>query len=141
MLIHGLVLMGDNFMSQSLADIAIPFVGPYEPAFNGIGIISGYVFMLVSLTYYVRDRIGEDRWTAVHRLTLLAWAGSIVHTLGEGTDRHEAWFLAVLILPAVAALAVLAKRLVRPPTRGPSCRLTGLLAAIRPRSARASPPP
>ena len=112
LLIHGLVLLGDDFMSQGLADIAVPFVGPYEPAFNGIGIISGYLFMLVSLTYYVRDRIGEDRWTAVHRLTLLAWVGSIVHTLGEGTDRHEAWFLAILILPAVAALAAVAKRLV-----------------------------
>jgi methionine sulfoxide reductase heme-binding subunit len=109
-LIHGFVLLGDNFLPQNLADIAIPFIGPFHPVPNGIGIISGYVFMVFSLTYYVRDRIGEARWTALHRLTLLAWVGSIVHTLGEGTDREQAWFLVVLALPAIAALGVLARR-------------------------------
>ena len=111
LLVHGFVLLGDNFVKQNLADIAIPFVGPYEPTFNGIGIISGYIFMVLSLTYYVRDRIGDDRWTAVHRFTVVAWVGSFVHTLGEGTDRHEAWYLVVIFLPAAAALVALAMRL------------------------------
>lgn len=112
LLVHGFVLLGDNFVKQDIADLAIPFIGPVEPvAYNGIGIISGYVFMLLSLTYYVRDRIGDDRWTTVHRFTVLAWAGSFVHTLGEGTDRHEAWYLAVIFLPAAAALIALAMRL------------------------------
>jgi sulfoxide reductase heme-binding subunit YedZ len=111
LLIHGFVLMGDDFLKQSFADIAVPFVGPYHPGPNGIGIISGYVFMVLSLTYYVRDRIGDARWTAVHRFTLLAWAGSFIHTFGEGTDRHKAWFLVIVILPAVAALVVLVMRL------------------------------
>ena len=111
LLIHGFVLLGDNFLPQNLADISIPFVGPYEPVPNGIGIISGYVFMVLSLTYYVRDRIGNARWTAVHRLTVLAWVGAFVHTLGEGTDRHEAWYLVVIFLPAAAALIALAMRL------------------------------
>jgi DMSO/TMAO reductase YedYZ heme-binding membrane subunit len=115
LLIHGFVLLGDNYLPQNLVDIAIPFVGPYEPVFNGIGIISGYVFILLSLTYYVRDRVGEARWKAVHRLTLLAWVGSIVHTLGEGTDREQAWFLVVVFLPVIAALVALAMRL-----RGPA---------------------
>jgi predicted ferric reductase len=115
LLIHGFVLLGDNYLPQSFVDIAIPFVGPYEPFYNGIGIISGYVFIVLSLTYYVRDRFGEPRWKAVHRLTLLAWVGSIVHTLGEGTDREQAWFLVVVFLPVVAALVALAMRL-----RGPA---------------------
>ena len=46
----------------------------------------------------------------MHRLTLLAWVGSIYHTLGEGTDREQAWFLAVLVLPAGAALVALGMR-------------------------------
>ena len=111
LLIHGVVLLGDNYASQSLADIAVPFVGSYHPVPNGIGIISGYVFMVLGLTYYVRDRIGDARWKMLHRLTLLAWVGSFVHTLGEGTDRREAWFLAVIFLPAVAALGALVMRL------------------------------
>jgi predicted ferric reductase len=111
LLIHGFALMGDKYSSQSFVDIAVPFVGPYHPGPNGIGIISGYVFMVLGLTYYVRDTIGDARWKAVHRLVLLAWVGSFVHTMGEGTERHKAWFVAVVMLPAVAALAVLVMRL------------------------------
>ena len=112
LIVHGFVLLGDNFLKPSIGDIVIPFYGPYEPTFNGIGIIAGYVFVVLGLTYYARDRIGEARWTVVHRLTVLAWAGSVIHTLGEGTDRHEAWFKAVLFLPGLAALAFLVWRVV-----------------------------
>jgi methionine sulfoxide reductase heme-binding subunit len=112
-LLHGFVLLGDNFLKPSIGDIVIPFYGPYEPTFNGIGIIAGYAFIVFGLTYYVRDRMGgEARWTVLHRLTVLAWAASVVHTLGEGTDRHEAWFKAVLFLPGIAALVFLVWRVV-----------------------------
>jgi sulfoxide reductase heme-binding subunit YedZ len=111
LLIHGLVLLGDNYANFSFADIAIPFVGPYHPGPNGIGIIAGYVFMVLGLTYYVRDRVGDHRWRFVHRFTLLAWAASFVHTFGEGTDRHKAWYVVVVVAPAIAALVVLVMRL------------------------------
>ena len=109
--IHGLVLLGDNFAKFSFADIAVPFAGTYHPGPNGIGIIAGYVFMVLGLTYYVRDRVGDHRWRFVHRFVLLSWAASFVHTFGEGTDRHEAWYVAVVVLPAIAALVVLVMRL------------------------------
>ena len=109
-LIHAVVLLGDDFLKQGVEDIAIPFVSPYEPVAQGIGIISAYVFIIFSLTYYVRDRIGEARWKAVHRLTLLAWVGAVVHTFAEGTDTSQVWFLVVLALPVLAALVVLARR-------------------------------
>jgi sulfoxide reductase heme-binding subunit YedZ len=112
-LIHGFVLLGDNFMKPSFGDIAIPFYGPFEPRFNGIGIIAGYVFIALGLTYYVRERIGESRWTALHRLVVLAWLASIVHTMGEGTDRHLVWFKLLLVIPGVAALLVFLSRVAR----------------------------
>jgi methionine sulfoxide reductase heme-binding subunit len=123
-LIHGLVLLGDNFAKVSFADIAVPFSSSYHQVSNGIGIVSGYVFMVLGLSYYVRDRIGDARWTAVHRLTLLAWVGSFVHTLGMGTDRDQAWFLAVIFLPAIAALVVLVMRLASGRGRAPSAQPT-----------------
>ena len=110
--IHGLVLMGDNFAKPSFGDIAIPFHWAYEKKFNGIGIIAGYVFMVLGLTYYMRDRIGEGRWTVIHRFIVLAWAASVVHTMGIGTDRHLAWFKLLLVIPGVAALAVTVWRVV-----------------------------
>jgi methionine sulfoxide reductase heme-binding subunit len=111
LVIHGFVLIGDNFVDWSIADVAVPFVTSYHSGSNGIGIISGYVFILLSITYYVRDRIGETNWTALHRLVLLAWVGSFVHTLGVGTDKDEVWFRLVIFLPALVALGTLGVRL------------------------------
>jgi methionine sulfoxide reductase heme-binding subunit len=109
--LHGVVLLGDDFLKPSVADVAIPFVSNYERVPNGIGIVSGYLFIVLGLTYYVRDRMGETFWMVLHRFTLLAWIGSFIHTLGMGTDRKDAWFLIVIFLPAVAALVALAMRL------------------------------
>lgn len=110
-LIHAVVLLGDNFAKVSVADIAVPFASSYHQVSSGIGIICAYAFIVLGLSYYVRDRIGDARWTAIHRLTLLVWVGSFVHTLGMGTDKDQAWFLAVIFLPAGAALVVLVRRL------------------------------
>jgi methionine sulfoxide reductase heme-binding subunit len=111
LLIHGLVLIGDNYLSWSLVDVAVPFVSSYKPGGNGVGIISGYIFILLSLTYYVRDRIGDSTWMVVHRFVLLAWVGSFIHTFAVGTDKHKFWFLVVIFLPAIGALAALVMRL------------------------------
>jgi sulfoxide reductase heme-binding subunit YedZ len=111
LLIHGLVLIGDSYLSWSLVDVAVPFVSSYKPGGNGVGIISGYIFILLSLTYYVRDRIGDSTWMVVHRFVLLAWVGSFIHTFAVGTDKHKFWFLVVIFLPAIGALAALVMRL------------------------------
>ena len=67
------------------------------------------------------------RWRKLHRFTALAWLAGLVHALGEGTDAGQLWFLAMVAVVAVPALALLATRLARsgggaaagPPARQP----------------------
>ena len=54
--------------------------------------------------------IGANRWRRLHRLTALAWVAGIVHTLGEGTDAGQLWFLAMLAIVAVPAVLLLTVR-------------------------------
>ena len=53
------------------------------------------------------------RWRKLHRFTALAWLAGLVHALGEGTDAGQLWFLAMVAVVAVPALALLATRLAR----------------------------
>src|SRR5439155_5586130 len=53
-LIHGFVLIGDNCYNWTVVDVVVPFVGPYKPGPNGIGIIAGYLFAVLSLPHDVR---------------------------------------------------------------------------------------
>jgi sulfoxide reductase heme-binding subunit YedZ len=105
--LHGVALLGDSYLNPGVGGIAVPFVGAYRPLWTGIGILAGYGLAALSLSYYLRDRIGASRWKLLHRLTALFWMAAIVHTLGAGSDAEQAWFLILVgafALPAAALL-------------------------------------
>lgn len=108
--VHGLSLLGDHYLHPSLADIAIPFASSYKTFWTSLGIIGGWGVIALGLSYYVRRWIGPARWRKLHRLTAALWLIGIAHALGEGTDAGQIWFLAMIGLVAVPALALLATR-------------------------------
>lgn len=110
LVVHGVSLLGDTFMRPSIADIALPFAWNYKTLWTSIGIIGGWALVILGLAYYARHAIGANRWRKLHRFTALAWVAGIVHTLGEGTDAGQLWFLAMLAIVAVPALLLLAVR-------------------------------
>lgn len=111
--VHGVSLLGDSFLHPSIADIAVPFVSTYKTFWTTLGIVGGWSLILLGLSYYARRWVGAVRWRKLHRFTALAWLAGLVHALGEGTDAGQLWFLAMVTLVAVPALALLATRLAR----------------------------
>jgi sulfoxide reductase heme-binding subunit YedZ len=105
--VHTFSLLGDAYLRPSLADVLVPFASGYREPWMAIGIVSTWLLVLLGLSYYVRDRIGPRRWRTLHRFTALAWIGGVAHSLGEGTDAGQAWFLiatGIVVLPAAALL-------------------------------------
>jgi sulfoxide reductase heme-binding subunit YedZ len=111
--LHGVALLGDSYLRPSLADISIPFVSSYRTFWTSMGIVAGWAIVLLGLSFYARARIGIERWRVLHRFTALAWIVGIAHSLGEGTDAGQAWFVAMALLAAAPALAMLAFRWLR----------------------------
>jgi methionine sulfoxide reductase heme-binding subunit len=111
--VHGVSLLGDQYLHPSIADIAIPFVSSYKTLWTSMGIVAGWGLMLLGLSYYARRWIGAVRWRKLHRFTALVWIAGLVHALGEGTDAGQVWFLAMIALVAIPALALLVVRLAR----------------------------
>jgi methionine sulfoxide reductase heme-binding subunit len=112
LVVHALALLGDAFLHPSLADIAVPFVSGYHRVWTTVGIVAGWMTIVLGLSFYVRGRIGQARWRKLHRFTALAWILGLAHALGEGSDAGQAWFLAataIAVLPA--ALLLLARTL------------------------------
>jgi sulfoxide reductase heme-binding subunit YedZ len=109
LLVHALALLGDGYLTPSLADVSLPFVWSYQRFWSTIGIVGGWGLIILGLTYYVRGRIGPARWRRLHRFTALAWLLGVAHGIGEGTDAGAAWFLltmAAVVVPAAALLVV-----------------------------------
>jgi methionine sulfoxide reductase heme-binding subunit len=118
--LHGLALTGDSFLHPSLADISIPFVGGYETFWTSTGIVAFWMMAILGLAYYARARIGAQRWRNLHRWVALAWLLGVAHSLGEGSDAGQAWFLAMTAIAVVPALVLLAYRHLGHTAAGPS---------------------
>jgi sulfoxide reductase heme-binding subunit YedZ len=118
--LHGVALLGDQFLHPSIADIAIPLHSGYKTFWTSLGIVGGWGLALLGLSYYARRYVGAARWRKLHRFTALAWLAGLVHALGEGTDAGQVWFLAMIALVAVPALALLATRLARSESSAPA---------------------
>ena len=108
--VHGLSLIGDQYLRPSLLDVTVPLVSGYRTVWTSIGIIAGWGLIALGLSYYARARIGQARWRMLHRFTAVAWLLGLVHSLGEGTDAGQAWFLAMTAIVVAPALLLLLQR-------------------------------
>jgi methionine sulfoxide reductase heme-binding subunit len=111
--LHGLSLLGDQWLNPGVRGIAVPFALAYKPTFTGIGVIAGYMAVLVGPSFYLRRLVGAKRWRKVHRVSVVIWALSAVHTLGAGSDSSQTWLRALVILPVAPLAYLLVLRLLR----------------------------
>lgn len=84
--LHIVVLAGDSFMPYNVFQLLVPFMSPYRPLWVGIGSIAFYLSVLVTVTFYMRKRIGQGLFRAIHLSSLLAYLFGTVHGLMAGTD-------------------------------------------------------
>jgi len=84
--LHVIVLMFDKYLPYSVAQILVPFISPYRPVWVGIGVIGLYLSVLVTVTFYLRGRIGMKAFRWIHMSSLLGYLGVLVHSILSGTD-------------------------------------------------------
>jgi len=110
LLVHGLALIGDGYLNLSILDVSIPFLSGYKTLWTSMGIVAFWALLALGVSYYARAKIGGQRWRALHRFTALAWMLGVAHSLGEGSDAGQAWFLAMTAIVVLPPLALLAAR-------------------------------
>ena len=85
-LLHVFVLTIDRFLPYSLLQILVPFLSPYRPFWIGMGVIAFYITLLVTITFYLRSKIGVKTFRSIHVLSLLGYLGVTLHGVYAGTD-------------------------------------------------------
>ena len=113
--VHGITLLGDQWLHPGVKGILVPFAMGYRPVFTGLGIIAGYLAMLLGLTFYVRRRIGTKLWRKLHRATVLVWAFGLIHAIGAGTDAGSAWLREFMVATSIPIVVLFAIRMLRKP--------------------------
>ncbi len=88
---HGLVLMGDHYVDFSLPRLLIPFSIKYEPFWTGLGQAAFYTWIIVLLSFYVRQFIGQKTWRMIHYANFAIYMMGVLHGLFSGTDGTTSW--------------------------------------------------
>jgi hypothetical protein len=84
--VHMAALLFDNYFTYTLGDLLVPFIGPYEPGWVGLGVIGFYLMLLTTISFYFRKQIGQKRWRSLHYLTFGVYALCTIHGAMAGTD-------------------------------------------------------
>jgi len=85
-IVHVVVLLFDKYLPFSILQLLVPFIDTYRPLWVGLGIISFYLLLLVTFTFYIRQRIGAKAFRSIHVLSLVSYLGTTLHGLFAGTD-------------------------------------------------------
>ena len=91
-LYHALILIGDRFINYTFVQLLVPFASVnYHSISVGLGQLSFYVLLLVSLTFYVRRTITQPLWRLIHYLSFVLFVLVLAHGLWSGTDSTTQW--------------------------------------------------
>ena len=70
----------------------VPFAARnYRPVWVGLGQIGLYTWVIVTLSFYIRKRLGQKNWRAVHYLSYASFLSLLVHGIFSGTDSSLPW--------------------------------------------------
>ena len=109
--VHGIALLGDFWLHPGVTGITVPFAMGYRPLWTGLGIVAGYMAMLLGFSFYVRKWVGARLWRKAHRATIAVYLLGVVHALGAGTDASSVWLRWWLVVTGVPIAALFAYRL------------------------------
>jgi predicted ferric reductase len=89
---HALILLGDPYIDYSLAEVLTPFRAlGYREAWVGLGQLGVYLLAIVVASFYVRKRLGNPAWRAIHFLSFTTFILALFHGLRSGTDSATFW--------------------------------------------------
>ncbi|HEX5503655.1 MAG TPA: hypothetical protein VFW96_13615 [Thermomicrobiales bacterium] len=117
--LHALALLGDRYTGFTLPQLLVPLASPYRPVWTALGVLAFYLFAAITASFYLRRRIGQRAWRALHYLTYAVFLLALAHGLFAGSDAATSWARA-LYWGTAAAVAVLTVRRVRGAGRRPS---------------------
>lgn len=110
--VHLLALLVDQTARVAPLDLIVPFDVAYGAVPIGLGTVALDLFVLVTVTGWMKRQMSQPLWSWIHRLSYPAFAASFAHAVLSGTDFSApavsafAWSFAFAVL--ILALARIA---------------------------------
>lgn len=106
---HMVFLTLDEFVPFSVAELLVPGLDTWSPLATALGVVAMWLTLVITVSFYVRKRIGQKTWRALHYASFGAFISAAVHGIMAGTDTTNPFvmYLYVGSFAVVAGLIVL----------------------------------
>jgi sulfoxide reductase heme-binding subunit YedZ len=128
--IHVVTTITDSFAPVGWIDSVIPFLSPYRPFWLGLGTLAFDLLLALTITSFLKRRIGHRAWKLVHWLAYASWPVALLHSLGTGSDARTGWLAAIGIFSGLAVFAAVLWRVLVAREAEPMIRAGATLAGI-----------
>lgn len=106
-------LLVDTFQPFNPLDVLVPFASAYRTVAVGLGTISLYLMAVLVSSFYLRARIGQKTWRAIHFSSFLLYVIATLHGITAGSSSTQPWMQALYLLSGGAVLILLAYRIAK----------------------------
>ena len=109
---HLLTLLIDRTAQIAPVDLLVPFAVTYGALPIGLGTVALDLFLLVTVTGWMKRQMSQPLWSWIHRLAYVGFALTFVHAVLSGTDFSAptvsalAWSLAFAVLVLALSRAI-----------------------------------
>lgn len=115
--LHATALVLDTTVKVSLAGLVVPGLVGYRPAAVAAGVIAGWLFVLITGSFWLRKRIGARVWRRLHWFTYALFGLATIHGITAGTDTTQPWIRNLYLGAVGSVVAATAWRALVPPAR------------------------
>ena len=107
-LLHVGLIVADRTARLRVLDAVWPFQAPYGTLAIGLGTIGFDLLVVITVTSYLRRRLGPSLWRWLHRLSYVMFAVFFLHAQLAGTDLNRPIISAVFwgVMAAIGMLSV-----------------------------------
>ena len=120
-LLHLATLLFDHYNSIafSLVNLLVPLNEPYAPLAVDLGVVSLYGLAIVLFSSWLRRRIANVTWRALHYISFGIFALVTLHGLLAGSDSSSAWMRLIYIVAVAVVGLMVFIRFFAPPSQTP----------------------
>ena len=114
--LHALALMLDPVLHFGALAVLVPFAAPWKAGAVAIGVVGGWLSLVLALSFRARKWIGQRGWRRLHYASFAAFWLSLGHALLVGTDLKGLGGPALALVAAGPVLWLTFYRLLVPKT-------------------------
>lgn len=86
LVLHAGALLLDRVLHFGLAAVLVPFAAPWHAGAVAMGVVAGWLSLMLALSFRARRRIGQRAWRMLHYASFAAFGLALFHAISAGTD-------------------------------------------------------